>query len=1226
MTTFKCQWVSGVARKSVCLVLSFSGFVLCIGGLSSVPAQAAEVGKARVFDPALSLRGACGTSEADPIPDPGCPGGVHPPKPFFNPCGTVTDSYGDIYVASSAPGSEKPQEEKPNEGRIDIFNAGGEFLGEIKDQFQPCDLAVDSQGNLYVLEHGAHEVEPGQLADRVLLFAPASYPPRAGTGYSTESEAVVVYESSRNSPEAIAVDPSNDHLYVNENRAGIAEFDSAANAPPSGEWTPLREGIGEGIENVVLGTGFDVYGKNHYVYVAGNDGSEPNHADRPELQRVYVINPETNEKVCEAKETPSGYFSFVFGQAAVTVDQSDGDFYLDDTKVNKDVDRFDAQCEYLGRLPTSTPLEKDQGPELQRPDLRPGLAVDAPCIGEGGASCDLGGYHSPAENLNNVYVGSGQDENQSHLFAFALREPGAPEVEAQKAVQIGESEARLEAKVNPHAVKTHYHFQYISQADFEADGGVYGAGAVNAPVPDQQAGEGSSPLVVSQRIGGLQPSTTYRFRVVADNCGQPLSQPQCLTLGEGNPGGEGADATFSTYLPQAPGLPDDRGYELVTPPETGGYFPTSNEMGFEFVNSSTAFSTDFAGPGGDSLLFGIEGGSLAGFPGGGFHDTYEAHRETVDERYGRWQTQFNGVTGREAKEPTPGAFSADHGTSFWSVFKSTSPPEGTYIRRAGGSLMPQCTPDPEIRLEFIGCGTLGTDHYASGEWISPGGGHIIFGTQNNVYEDAPRLEPLSPPTGTSAIYDRTPDGVTHVVSVKPDGGSFGETENAHYQGSSNDGTAVAFAVGGTLYVRLDNAQTATVAEGGPAFGGLSAHGERVFYLRPNSSEPKFEGTNIPQGEIFACEVRSGSCAGSQKTQDAMQVGSGEESVLVNVSADGSHVYFVSPLKLDGSNGIAGQENLYVWSAETEAVRFIATLTPADVIGRQSHVSFRVGGLGLWIPYAVGAHPGPWNGPASDPSRSAPDGSAFVFESRAQLTGYESAGHSEVYRYAASGDLTCLSCSPTGVPASSDAQLQSDSPPQFVSLPPVNEVSSIANVTANGRRVFFQSTERLVLGDTDGKTDVYEWEADGEGSCEAADGCLRLISSGHSGSDDYLYAMSTDGRDVFFETGDRLTPRDLEATPSIYDARVGGGEAPVVAAAAECLGEACQPAVVPPEAKTRASSTFEGLGNLRRHHRHCGGHGSRARRHHAGCKSHHHHRKHHPHRVRRGAQGQGRVGR
>lgn len=1216
---FNAQWIGGMTKKSACMVLLLAGCFFCVEGIDVSPASAAEIGKVRVFDQHLSLRGACGTSEADPIADPGCPGGVHPPKPFFNPCGAATDSYGNIYIASSAPGSEKPLQEKPNEGRIDVFNASGEFLSEIDEHFQPCDLAVDSQGNLYVLEHTAHEVEPGQLTARVLLFRPAVYPPGSGTPYSTESEATVVYQSPRHSPEAIAVDPSNDHLYINESRAGIAEFGSAAEAPPSGEWTPLREGIGEGIENLVLGTGFDVYGKNHYLYAAGNDGSEPNHADRPELQRVYVIDPEANQKVCEAKGTPSGYFSFVFGQAAVAVDQSNGDFYVDDTLVNKAVDRFDANCQYLDRLPTSTPQEQSPGPQLQRPDLRAGLAVDAPCIGEGGTSCDLGGYHSPAENLDNVYVGSGQDENQSHLFAFALREPGPPEVEGQQAVQIGEREARLEAKVNPHAVETHYHFQYISQADYEADGGMYGAGAIDAPVPDQGAGSGSSPLAISLSIGGLQPGTAYRFRVVADNCGQPLSQPKCLTLGEGKPGEEGIDATFSTYLPQAPGLPDERGYELVTPPETGGYFPTSNEMGFQFVNSSTAFATDFAGPGGNSLLFGIEGGSLAGFPGGGYHDTYEAHRETVDGGYGRWQSQFNGVTGQEAKEPTPGAFSAGHSTSFWSVFKSTAPPEGTYIRRAGGPLLPQCTPDPEVQLEFIGCGELGTDHYASGEWISPGAEHIVFGTQNNVYEDAPRLEPLSPPAGTSAIYDRTPDGVTHVVSLKPDGGAFAATENAHYQGSSRDGTAIAFAVGGTLYVRLDNTETATVAEGGPDFGGLSSHGDRVFYLRPNSSEPTLEGTNIPQGQIFACEVRSGSCAGAQKSQDASQVGSGEESVLVNVSADGSHAYFTSPLKLDGANGIAGQENLYVWDAQTETVRFIASLSRADVIGRQAHVSFRVGGLGLWIPYAVGAHPGPWNGPASDPSRSTPDGSVLVFESRTKLTGYESGGHSEVYRFdVASGDLTCLSCNPTGVPAGSDAQLQSDSPPQFVSLPPVNEVSSIANVTTSGRRVFFQSDERLVLRDTDGKTDVYEWEVEGEGSCVVEGGCLHLISSGHSSSNDYLYAMGADGSDVFFETGDQLTPRDLEATPSIYDARVGGGEAPEAAPSPECLGEACQPVATAPEAKTPASRTFEGPGNHRRHRHRCAKHGSRGRPKHAGCAGH----RHRHHRAHRRAQGQG----
>ena len=314
--------------------------------------------------------------------------------------------------------------------------------------------------------------------------------------------------------------------------------------------------------------------------------------------------------------------------------------------------------------------------------------------------------------------------------------------------------------------------------------------------------------------------------------------------------------------------------------------------------------------------------------------------------------------------------------------------------------------------------------------------------------------------------------------MKPGGAPFDAGENAVYQGTSRDGTAVAFKVKGTLYVRLDNEETVEVAEGEPRFGGLSQDGERVVYLRPNPTAPTVEGTQIPQGELFMCDVRSG-CAGPG-AQAPIQIGSGGESVLVNVSADGSNVYFVSPIALDAAGeGKAGEDNLYQWDGT--GIHFVAGLDPSDVIGREGVVTERrVGGLGLWITNAVAPLLEPTRGPGSDPSRTTQDGGIMIFESRAGLTGFDSDGHSEIYRYdsgaGAGSRLICLSCNPTGAAATSDAQLESDPPLQFTSLPPVNAIASIANLTANGKRAFFQSAERLVLGDTDGKVDVYEWEA------------------------------------------------------------------------------------------------------------------------------------------------------
>jgi hypothetical protein len=351
------------------------------------------------------------------------------------------------------------------------------------------------------------------------------------------------------------------------------------------------------------------------------------------------------------------------------------------------------------------------------------------------------------------------------------------------------------------------------------------------------------------------------------------------------------------------------------------------------------------------------------------------------------------------------------------------------------------------------------------------------------------------------------------------------------------------------------------------YAGLSADGRELLYEQ--------------QGRILRYDTESGATT---------TIASGGEARIVLASADGSRVFFFSRRRLEGE-GIAGQPNLYVSNGAT--VSFIATLSPADLVSFGGTESIS---LANWRK-AVGPLQNIENGPASVPARATADGGVLVFQSHAPLAGYESEGHSEIYRYdLAQASLTCVSCPPPGTPPRAEAMLQS-----IARGTPTSALTHIGNLTENGEAVFFQTSDPLLPTDTDGVQDVYQWR----------DGALSLISSGESGAANHLYAMSPDGRDVFFITTDSLTPDDRNGNnQKIYDARVGGGF-PAPAASPPCLGDECQGQPTPPPSlPAPASEALRGPPNPKPRHR---------RKHHPHRKHHHRRKGSHEH-SREGAGG------
>lgn len=1046
-------------------------------------ASTAFAAATNVFDATASLTGDCSTSSWDTVPDPGCPGGTHP-GPFEEPSTVAIDRYGDLYVAErGAMFTER--------GRIDIFGPSGRLIDTMMVH-KAQQIAVDSQGYLYASSSPENGPLTGGEGNTLLRYTPAPghYDPEAGEIEYEEPPTVITSYRQVNleggggyyGPRSgFAVDPSDDHLYLNLGTS-ITEYGSAAEGNPVIDKTIAAGQLGSS-------SWIAVDGRNHDIYVGSSEEQQA-----PATVQVFGGGPSH-----PLLRTISGFQS-VEGLVSTAIDEATGDVFVDD---------------------------------IQAPTPRKKVYEFAPSAGNQtvGEAIAVYEHNFRAETFPQVEVANGPSPRQGYLFVpsgggtpghvYAFRPlptPKAPKIEALSLSDVTAGEAAAHATVNPEGSPTTYYFELAAARAVEEEGFASATRLGEGALPGGAEGVG-----VSASAEGLLSATTYVVRVVAEN---ECEAGGCRTERE---------ITFRTYpAPIAPGgcpndplrigpsagLPDCRAYELVSPGATSGR--ALGGIGY----SGLLFPTPQSTPDGNSVAFLSIAGSLPGTDATGSlqGDPYLATRSA-----GGWATSLAGPTGAESQEPTVGGVSADHGFTFWLAragdqgSKGMSGQETSYVRYPDGDSEP------------IGRGSLATEPNAIGDFIASDGSHIIFSSRAS---EGLRLEPDAPPAGTSAIYDRTADEVTHVVSLLPGDVTPASGEKAKYLGATPDGSAVAFKIGSVLYLRQDDQRTVEVAVGASAFAGISADGRTVSYAKG--------------GNLFSFDADSGATT---------QITSSGDATFVNVSADGTHVYFVSPSVLtteanpQGDVAQPGAENLYLFDGQ--GTRFVGTVTERDVSGENtgSGTPTHIDGLGLW---AEAVEEG---AVSADPSRSTPDGSVLLFSSRAELTGYESQGHVEIYRYdAARGQLACLSCNPTMLPATGDASLVSVGTVLFAPQPFSARVQ-MPNLRSDGRRAFFQSTEALVPQDTDGLQDVYEWEEQGVGTCAEAGGCLRLISSGHSARNNYLFGVSASGDDVFFLSNDQLLPSDLESTASIYDARVDGG-LPEAQTGGACEGEGCRPRLTP----------------------------------------------------------------
>jgi hypothetical protein len=451
----------------------------------------------------------------------------------------------------------------------------------------------------------------------------------------------------------------------------------------------------------------------------------------------------------------------------------------------------------------------------------------------------------------------------------------------------------------------------------------------------------------------------------------------------------------------------------------------------------------------------------------------------------------------------------------------------------------------------------------------------------------------------SVLPDGTPSTVESSVGTSQTGSNFTDSArignpriNAVHQAVSVDGervfwTSGAFGQGdlstqGQVYLRVNATQPQSAVVAGECTESEKACTLPVSELATPEPARFLDADTEGTRALFAAGGKLYEYVGGPAPQ-ATEIAGGFEGFL-GASRDATRAYFTSTEVLtgaqensEGDRAKADKANLYLHEIG-EGLTFVAALHSID--GGNSTTELTSGSLT----------------PERRSARVSPDGNTVAFTTRGRLTDYDSLELTseepakEVYLYDNSeGRLICASCNPSGARPRARNQIPGAPTPSYAAATIPGWVSQThpgGALSEDGQRLYFNAYDSLVPGDTNGKADVYQWEAPGKGDCtEASDsysssngGCIALISSGQSSSDSELFDATPSGSDVFFSTSSSLVPQD-SGLVDVYDARVNGGFAPPPTPPASCEGEACQGTPTPPNDPTPASASFQGAGNV-----------------------------------------------
>ncbi len=781
--------------------------------------------------------------------------------------------------------------------------------------------------------------------------------------------------------------------------------------------------------------------------------------------------------------------------------------------------------------------------------------------------------------------------------------PTPPSIDSASAGNLSSGSVDLHAAIDPHAAQTSYRFEYGTST-------AYGTGV---PAPDGSIAAGLSDRTVTQHVTGLQMNTTYHWHVIARNVAGITT---------------GTDHTFIYDTIEA-GLPDNRAYEMVTPPQKNGAL-----IGVVFAGTGIQLAEN------GSRVIAPSVQCFAGAEACNASRIIQGDPFAFTRTDGSWVASALAPPATQFDGNSPRRVSADAGTA---LFSAATPPAGEddwVARQPNG---------PVVNIGPVTPPSAGALGQAAQEMRATANlSHVVYELS---FEDLGRkdLWPFDATTTgglTSSLYEYVGDGNAAPVLVGVSGGPgstdligtcgitlYGDApgDSFNYNPLSTDGDTVFFTVNAcasgsgvntgvpvpadALYARIDGSRTVLISGRSPLgckspvclgsspskaeFLGASQDGSRAFFT---STQQLTDDASDGSQNLYEYDF-SRSAGDNLVTVSAGDTSGGGPQVqgVEAISSDGSHVYFTAKGVLTGVANSQGQvaqggaENLYVFERDANdpggRVAFITALPASDrefTVRGDSEPGF-VGGLGL--------------------ANATPDGRFLVFMSHGRLTPDETSasGAAQVFRYdAQTGALARVSVGEHGFNDNGNAGLgDATIVPAGKGFSRAGSARPDPTMSHDGAFVFFESPVALTpraLNDVQVGTlrrgeerpqyaeNVYEWHegqvyliSDGKDTSALAP-ALENASPGEGQSSVALIGSDATGANVFFSTTDRLVGQDTDTQMDYYDARICTTSDPCIpappAVVAPCVGEGCRGVPgAPPSLAGPVSTSFSGAGNL-----------------------------------------------